>query len=132
MNCNIQFVFARYIFKTKNINNVLEQRALFITVNSKGEILIQDRRNYKKPEWGFFGGSIEKSETPLEAVLRETKEELGLDISENDIVPMGTLSTFWRENKEQLRHLFLYRTDQNNFTDYEAKGAHWLSFEVAR
>ena len=30
---------------------------------------------------GFFGGGIEGEETPLEAVTRETKEELAIDIT---------------------------------------------------
>lgn len=30
---------------------------------------------------GFFGGGIEGEETPLEAVMRETKEELAIDVT---------------------------------------------------
>jgi mutator protein MutT len=30
--------------------------------------------------WGLPGGSVEKDETPLDAVIREVKEEIGLDI----------------------------------------------------
>jgi 8-oxo-dGTP diphosphatase len=42
------------------------------------KILFQDRRNSSTfgEEWGFFGGHIERGETPAEAVVRETKEEL--------------------------------------------------------
>jgi 8-oxo-dGTP diphosphatase len=32
--------------------------------------------------WDFFGGHVEEGETPEEAVAREVKEELGLDLSE--------------------------------------------------
>lgn len=108
------------------------QKSLLIPVNSKGEILIQDRRNFIKPDWGFFGGSIKEGETPIEAVIRETEEELGLKLSEDDIIPMGASSTFWRDNIEHIRHLFLYKTDQKKFTDLEADGAYWLSFDEAR
>jgi len=46
------------------------------------KILLQDRRNMSKfgEEWGFFGGRIEQSETPEQAVIRETKEELSYDL----------------------------------------------------
>lgn len=42
------------------------------------KILIQDRRDISKlgEEWGFFGGRIEAGETPEQAVVRETREEL--------------------------------------------------------
>ena len=34
------------------------RKALIVPVNSKRQILIQDRRGYKKPDWGYFGGGI--------------------------------------------------------------------------
>ncbi len=33
-------------------------------------------------EWGFFGGEIQEDETPEEAIIRETKEELDFDLKE--------------------------------------------------
>ena len=46
------------------------------------KILIQDRRSISKfgEEWGAFGGSFEGEETALEALKRETLEELGIDL----------------------------------------------------
>lgn|SRR5574341_2553713 len=46
------------------------------------KILVQDRRDISKfgEEWGFFGGRIEAGETPEQAVVRETKEELSYDL----------------------------------------------------
>jgi len=48
------------------------------------KILVQDRRNRSKwgEEYGFFGGSIEVGETPEQAVVRETKEELSYDLKD--------------------------------------------------
>lgn len=54
--------------------------ALFI----EGEnILIQDRKELNKygTEYGFFGGKIEEGETPEQAVKREIKEELEIDMA---------------------------------------------------
>jgi len=52
--------------------------AVIIFYDEKKRILLQDRRSISKfgEEWGFFGGGIEKDETPEEAVVREVKEEL--------------------------------------------------------
>ena len=48
------------------------------------KILVQDRRDIRKfgEEWGFFGGRIEAGETPEQAVVRETKEELSYDLKD--------------------------------------------------
>jgi 8-oxo-dGTP diphosphatase len=57
--------------KTRNV-------ALIIFYDKDKRILLQDRRGISKlgAEWGFFGGEIENDETPEQAVVRETKEEL--------------------------------------------------------
>ncbi len=52
--------------------------------DNKGNILIQDRKDISKfgEEYGFFGGGIEKDETPKQAVIREIIEELGIELTE--------------------------------------------------
>lgn len=46
------------------------------------DILLQDRKGLSKSgtEWGFFGGHIGEGETPEQAVVRETREELRFDL----------------------------------------------------
>jgi 8-oxo-dGTP diphosphatase len=58
--------------------------ALIVFYDSSRRILLQDRRGISKvgEEWGFFGGEIKEGETPEEAVVRETKEELDFDLKE--------------------------------------------------
>ena len=45
----------------------------------ENEVLVV--RAKRKPAWQPVGGKIEGSETPLECMLRETKEETGLDLT---------------------------------------------------
>lgn len=42
---------------------------------NEGKLLIDKPR--KRPTYQMIGGSVEKDETPLEAAIRECKEELG-------------------------------------------------------
>jgi 8-oxo-dGTP pyrophosphatase MutT (NUDIX family) len=56
-----------------------------IPVNAEGMILIQ-QRSFEKTiwpgRWALMGGHAEAGETPDETLLREFKEEYGVDISE--------------------------------------------------
>mgnify|MGYP004616124937 CR=1 FL=1 len=54
-----------------------------IIKNGEGKILIT-QRNLKKSQgglWEFPGGKIEKGETREEAIIREIKEELTIEIN---------------------------------------------------
>jgi 8-oxo-dGTP diphosphatase len=64
----------------------MKQIAAIILENDKGEILLYLRDN--KPDipfpnhWDLIGGHVEEGETPEEALLREVKEELGIDLTD--------------------------------------------------
>ncbi len=52
--------------------------------DNKGYVLLQDRKEIKKwgEEYGLFGGAIEEGETWEEALKREIKEELGIELED--------------------------------------------------
>ena len=52
--------------------------------NSKGEFLMQKRVESKGGDWGVTGGHPKAGETPIEGMITEVKEELGLDFSKDD------------------------------------------------
>ena len=58
-------------------------------MNSKGEFLIQKRSSNKKnfPNmWSQTGGAVDAGETTLQAALRECKEELNIDLQDQNQV----------------------------------------------
>ena len=64
----------------------MKKIASIILENDNGEILLYLRDN--KPSipfphhWDLFGGHIEKGETPEQALVREIKEELNIDLND--------------------------------------------------
>ncbi len=62
-----------------------------IIINSKGEVLLAQRPEGKRlaGKWEFAGGKIEEGETPEQALKRELKEELGIEIDQSK------LENFW-------------------------------------
>ncbi|MBK7711470.1 MAG: NUDIX domain-containing protein [Bacteroidales bacterium] len=68
------------------IFSLMKEIAAIILENDKGEFLLALRDN--KPSipfpnhWDLIGGHVEEGETPEEALIREVKEELDIDIRE--------------------------------------------------
>ena len=56
--------------------------------NSKGEFLMQKRSIAKGGNWGVTGGHPKSGETPLEGMITEIKEELGLNFSKEELVEL--------------------------------------------
>lgn len=55
-----------------------------ILLNEQSQVLLNLRgKGQEFPgTWGFFGGKVDKEETPEQALVREIKEELNFDLSE--------------------------------------------------
>ena len=58
--------------------------------NSKGEFLMQKRVPRKGGDYGVTGGHPKSGETPYEGIITEVKEELGIDISNNEIIEFAS------------------------------------------
>lgn len=62
-------------------------------INSKKEVLIQQRSEKKKlwpNKWDITaGGHVDAGEFGYEAVIREAKEEIGIDIKVSDLIFIG-------------------------------------------
>ncbi len=54
--------------------------------NSKHHFLIQKTSEEKDSVFASTGGHVDKGETPANSILREVKEELGIDISNQKII----------------------------------------------
>ena len=104
-----------------------------IIMNSKDEILISKRAEYKKygGMWECNGGSILAGETSLEGIIRELKEELGIEFTKKEAIFLKEI----RRDKvpPDFKDLWLFRKDVNieslTFPDKEATEAKWVTIE---
>lgn len=65
--------------------------AIIYIQNNDGKFLLQKTSKAKGSLYSSTGGHVTHGETPLETIIRETKEEIGLDISNENIISLGNI-----------------------------------------
>ena len=80
--------------RSESVQNRLNLPLLLVSavalIDSDGRVLISKRPEGKEMAglWEFPGGKVKEIETPENALIREIKEELGIDISESCLAPL--------------------------------------------
>ena len=106
--------------------------------NSKGEYLISQRSENKPKfplKWKCVGGSVLKGESSLQGAIRETKEEVGIDLTQLDgklvYTKIRKVIKGRKCNDIMDVWLFEYNGDVNlkNATTYEVRDTKWVKKE---
>jgi 8-oxo-dGTP diphosphatase len=86
----------------------------------------------KRPEgrpmaglWEFPGGKVEKGERPEPALIRELREELGIDVSEACLAPL-TFASHSYETFQLLMLLYVCRRWSGTVTACEGQELAWV------
>lgn len=56
-------------------------------ITCNGKLLLEKRKDCDL--WGLVGGGVKRQETPIDAIVREVQEELGLRISKERFTKLG-------------------------------------------
>jgi 8-oxo-dGTP diphosphatase len=99
--------------------------------DSSGNVLLQQRR--KHPGFGLdvlSGGRVD-DETPIQAIVRELKEEIGIDADPNYLYPVH-FGTDVLESGEQVLMLYyatqIVRGSERNMEPQKCAGLVWYDF----
>ncbi len=111
--------------------------------NSARSIIIQNRKvamihSIKYDYYKFPGGGIENGENPIDAMIRETREEAGLVVIPESIREYGYVHRIQKSDSDEtecfVQDNYFYLCDANSHAvsqkldDYEAKEAYTLEF----
>jgi 8-oxo-dGTP diphosphatase len=96
-------------------------------VDSDGRVLVAQRPAGKQFAglWEFPGGKIEAGETPEASLIRELKEELGIDTSSSCLAPLTFVSHAYAEF-HLLMLLYVCRKWQGTAQPLEAAALKWV------
>ncbi|KMK78064.1 NUDIX hydrolase [Alkalihalobacillus pseudalcaliphilus] len=87
-------------------------------IKRQDEILMLNREKAPtKGLWNGVGGKMEQGETPLECVIREVKEETGIDITKNQTKYKGVIT--WEVDKIHFGGLYVFLVDIHNDFIYQ-------------
>ena len=101
--------------------------ALLALVNEKNEVLISLRKNKKEYDgyWEYPGGKVEEDESLGQAIIREIKEEIDLEISNNCIAPL-TFAVDQHEGSETVLFLYICRKWEGSITSLLDQRVKWV------
>ena len=96
-------------------------------IDADGRVLLAQRPEVKSMAglWEFPGGKVEAGETPEAALIRELKEELGIDTWQSCLAPL-TFASHAYSDFHLLMPLFACRKWQGTATPREGQTLAWV------
>jgi len=96
-------------------------------LDADGRVLLAKRPEGKSMAglWEFPGGKLQPEETPEQALVRELKEELGIDTRRSCLAPF-TFASHAYEDFQLLMPLFVCRVWQGRATAREGQELAWV------
>lgn len=86
---------GKVVERGTDINDFLEGEHIAVAIiyieNENNQFLIQKTSKKKGGNYSSTGGHVDHGEEPIDTIKREVKEELGIDISKDDIIDLGYL-----------------------------------------
>ena len=98
-------------------------------LRKEGEILLAvKKRGFGAGNYNGVGGKLEQGETPEEAMIRETQEEISVTPTEYEKVGVVEFDEFYKGNKEKvLFHLYVATKWDGEPTESEEMEPHWFN-----
>lgn len=89
--------------------------------NENGKVLLLKRKKtgFGDSKYGFIGGHVEKGENVKKAIIREVKEEIGVEIAENDLEFRNIMNRKVNQDVEYIDFIFIAKKWKGNIINME-------------
>ena len=130
-----EIIYNDYNLSDEDMTEIVD-RVKLIIINSKDEILL----GYLRHMYMFPGGHVEEGETFNDTIIREVREETGIELKGNFRPPFAKISGYYKdwpeEGKNRKTQIYYYeiRTDEKpnldntDYTDNEKEGGFELRY----
>lgn len=96
--------------------NLLHNEVACFIINSNKEILLQKRspnKRYSPNKYGLCAGHVMANEKLIDALMREIKEEIGITVKEEDLIPLGNKEYFHDTTNSHITYFYYILLDLN-------------------
>ena len=96
--------------------NLLHNEVAAFVINDKEQVLLQKRsanKRFNPNKWALCAGHVDAYESLENAILREIKEEIGIDINPNELVPFGEREFTIRDSNSHITYFYYVKSNLN-------------------
>lgn len=95
--------------------NLLHNEIACFVINSNNEILLQKRsmnKRFNPGKWGLCAGHVDSGESLEDATIREIKEEIGLDVTVDELHTFTEREINIKEKNSHIAYFYYLVTDK--------------------
>ena len=89
--------------------NLLHNEIAVFIINDKGQVLLEKRsanKRFDPNKWALCAGHVDAGESLESAALREMKEEVGISINQNELIPFAERSISIKETNSHITYYY--------------------------
>lgn len=116
--------------------NLLHNEVAAFVINDKQQVLLQKRsanKRFDANKWALCAGHVDAGESLESAILREVKEEIGIDISQNDLNPFAKREFEVKESNSHINYFYYIKLnlDEKDFIiqEEELSEVKWFNID---